>query len=187
MELPMEGILTEPNAVLTEAANVLKRAIVHAFTTMAGMEAEVGETYPDRPTRVSGRNVAGFIGWVGNWNGTGVLECTPEFACKLANILLGTEDSNLSEDALDAIAEMTNIIFGEMKTELESGLGTMGLSTPTVVYGNDVGMRSTGDPFMVVPVRIEEAELRVKLYMVRVEEKRNPLSHFWAASNCGAL
>jgi len=131
--------------------------------------------------------VAGFIGWVGNWNGTGIFECTPEFACKLSNLLLGTELTQLNEEALDAVAEMTNIIYGGMKAELETELGAMGLSTPTVVYGNDVGMRSTGEPFTVVPVVVDGCDLRLKLYMVRVEEKRNPLSHFWAATHSGAL
>jgi len=48
-------------------------------------------------------------------------------------------------------------------------------------------MRSTGEPFTVVPVVVDGCNIRLKLYMVRVEEKRNPLSHFWAASHYGAL
>jgi chemotaxis protein CheX len=183
----METSIIDTSLVKEKAARALQHAVSNAFETMAGMHAELGEVHPDKPTSSSGRSVAGFIGWVGNWNGTGILECSPEFACKLSNVMLGTEGATLSEDTLDAVAEMTNIIFGGMKTDLEEELGPMGLSTPTVVYGNDVGMRSTGEPFTVLPVVIEGAELRVKLYMIRVEEKQNRMSHFWAASNSGAL
>lgn len=183
----MEVTVIDPNQVKEMAVDLLKRSAAHAFLTMTGMEAVVGEAHPDQPRGTSSRTVAGFIGWVGNWNGTGILECSPEFACKLGNVLLGTSGESLNEDALDAVAEMTNIIFGSMKTELEKDLGTMGLSTPTVVYGNDVGMRSTGEPFTVVPLTIEGFKMWVKLYLIRVEEKRNPLSHFWAGTTTGAL
>jgi chemotaxis protein CheX len=178
---------TDAEAVKAKAVDSLRRSIASAFETMAGLTAQVGEEYIDHHGGGQGPNVAGIIGWVGNWNGTGILECLPEFACNLSNLMLGTEVTTLNEDVVDAVAEMTNIIFGGMKTELEADLGTMGLSTPTVIYGNDVGMRSTGEPFIILPVRIDEASLRIKLYMVRIEDKRHPLSHFWAATHCGAL
>ena len=183
----MEESVIDSLGVRERATEILKRAVVHTFDTMIGLTAEVGEVYQAQPSSASGRSVAGFIGWVGNWNGTGIFECTPEFACKLSNLLLGTELTAINEEALDAVAEMTNIVYGGMKAELETELGAMGLSTPTVVYGNDVGMRSTGEPFTVLPVVVDGCEIRFKLYMVRVEEKRNPMSHFWAASHCGAL
>ena len=183
----METTVLDSSAVKKLAMIAVKEAIINTFLTMAGMEAVIGDEYPHCQKNAVSRSVAGVIGWVGNWNGTGILECSPEFACRLSNLMLGSETEALNEDALDAVAEMTNIIFGGMKTELEVHLGTMGLSTPTVIYGNDVGMRSSGEAFTIIPIQIAEHLLHVKLYITRVEEKRNPLSHFWAATYSGGL
>jgi CheY-specific phosphatase CheX len=173
----MAEFVTDPEVARDQAMNAIKGVISNSFSTMVGLDAEIGEEYSHRHTSGSTRSVAGVIGWVGNWNGTGILECSPEFACRLANLMLGTECDTLNEDALDAVAEMTNIIFGSLKSELQESLGTMGLSIPTVVYGNDVGMRSTAEAFTVVPFEIAGSSLNVKLYITHGEAKRNSLGH----------
>lgn len=180
-------IAVASNPVSEYAIQALKDVVPDAFLTMAGMDALAGAEFINCRGAGAGRNVAGVIGWVGNWNGTGIFECSPEFACQLANAMLGTDSNALNEDSLDAVAEMTNIIFGSMKTKLEAQLGVTGLSTPTVIYGNDVGMRSSGDAFTVIPVQIGDNRIQLKIYIVQMEEKKNSLSHFWAASCSGAL
>jgi chemotaxis protein CheX len=170
-----------------QAVEALQEVVPDIFLTMAGMDAQPGAEYINRHGAGSGRKVAGIIGWVGNWNGTGIFECSPEFACQLTNAMLGTQVDSVNEDSLDAVAEITNIIFGSMKTRLESTLGVTGLSTPTVIFGNDVGMRSSGDAFTVVPIQIGEDSIQLKVYIIQMEEKRRAFSHFWAASCSGAL
>ena len=175
---------TDPASIRRLAEQTIRDMIPHAFRTMANVEAVVGDEMPETLAGTSRRSVAGVIGWVGNLSGTGILECTPEFACTLANLMLGTDGTNLSEDALDAVAEMTNIVFGGMKTQLENCFGTMALSIPTIIYGTDVEMRTSGDLIAVLPIKISEHALRVKLYMNHLEEKR-ALSQFWTIS-CNA-
>jgi len=169
------------------ATRVVREAVVNTFLMMAGMEAATGEEHAHEPAAETRRSVCGLIGWVGEWTGTGILDCSPEFACRLANLMLGTETQTLDDDALDAVAEMTNMIFGGMKTGLEATCGPMGLSIPTVVYGDDVGMRSSGGAFTVVPVEIDGFTVKVMMYFARSEETRSAPAHFWAASSSGAL
>src|SRR5882757_9506881 len=107
----MKTTIIDSSAVRDLAMHAVKDAIINTFFTMAGMKASVGTEYPHHQKDGVSRSVAGVIGWVGNWNGTGILECTPEFACKLSNLMLGSEMVSLNEDALDAVAEITNIIF----------------------------------------------------------------------------
>jgi len=133
--------------------------IPRAFLTMANVEAVVGAEAAERAGG-SRRSVAGVIGWVGSLSGTGILECSPEFACTLAHLMLGIEETSLSEDALDAVAEMINIVFGGMKTELEKCFGAMALSIPTMIYGTDVEMRTSGELIAVLPISIGEHSLR---------------------------
>ena len=42
------------------------------------------------------------------------------------------------------MAELTNMIIGSVKTDLESQLGPLGLSIPTVVFGRNFKTRSAG-------------------------------------------
>jgi hypothetical protein len=42
------------------------------------------------------------------------------------------------------MAELTNMIVGNVKTELECKLGPLGLSIPTVVYGRKVKTKTAG-------------------------------------------
>ena len=49
---------------------------------------------------------------------------------------------------LDAVAEVTNMIIGNVKTVLESRLGAMGLSTPTVIYGRNFQTAQLRQPGM---------------------------------------
>jgi len=100
----------------------------------------------------------------------------------LANLMLGTEHTTLSEDALDAIAEMTNIVFGGMKSTIEARLGPMNLSSPTVIFGNHVGMRGARDGWTVLPVDVQDHAVQVKFFITRTDKKRNSPSHFWAAT-----
>ncbi len=60
--------------------------------------------------------------------------------------MLMTEAPSVNEDVLDAVAELTNMIIGSVKTDLESQLGPLGLSIPTVVFGRNFRTRSAGRP-----------------------------------------
>jgi CheY-specific phosphatase CheX len=177
----MKSAATDPEKTKSTAAEIVARLIPNAFSTMAGMEALVGTENAGNILHSAGRSVAGVIGWVGAVSGTGILESSPEFACTLANRMLGTTETALNADALDAVAEMTNIIFGGMKTELEKHFGAMALSIPTIVYGTDVEMRTSGDLATVLLITIEEYSLRVRLY-INVEDRRGSLSQFWTIS-----
>ncbi len=169
------------------ALGIIRESVVNTFLMMTGMEARLGEEYPHVPSGETRRCVSGLIGWVGEWTGTGIFDCSPEFACRLSNVMLGTETTVLDDDARDAVAEMTNMIFGGMKTGLEAQCGAMGLSIPTVIYGEDVGMRSSGGSFTVVPVEIEGFAVKVMVYLARAEETRTSPAHFWAVKATGAL
>ena len=56
--------------------------------------------------------------------------------------MLMTESSAVDEEVLDAVAELTNMIIGGVKTDLEPTLGPLGLSIPTVVFGKNFKAKS---------------------------------------------
>ena len=70
----------------------------------------------------------------------------------------------MNEDVLDAVAEVTNMIIGNVKTALEDRLGAMGLSTPTVIYGRNFQTRSAGNQeWTVVPFLLEGERMCVQM------------------------
>ena len=88
--------------------------------------------------------VLALAGVAGPWTGTGHIACSPEFAQKLAGALLATDYDSVNEDVLDAVAEVANMIVGNVKTYFEERLGPLGLTVPTVIYGRNYQTRSAG-------------------------------------------
>jgi chemotaxis protein CheX len=64
--------------------------------------------------------------------------------------MLMCEATAVNEEVLDAVAELTNMIVGSVKTELEHHLGPLGLSIPTVVYGRNFKTKSAGNAQWIV-------------------------------------
>jgi len=141
-----------PSITATEIADAIKAATEDVFSTMLNLKIEPGDVYVDKQEASPASGVVSLIGLAGPWVGTGSISCSAEFACRLAAGLLTTEYPAICEDVLDAIAEVTNMIIGNVKTTLENRLGEMGLSTPTVIYGRNFQTRSArNQDWTVVP------------------------------------
>ena len=109
-------------------------------------ETAVGNVVPgNRPGRVTA-----LLGLTGAWSGSGQFSCAPELACRIAAQMLMSEYKTVDEDVLDAVAEVANMIIGNVKNMLEAGLGPMGLSVPTIVFGEQFDTRVAGNPDPVI-------------------------------------
>jgi chemotaxis protein CheX len=92
------------------------------------------------------------------------LYCTGQFACKIASFFLQEDFAAVTEDVLDSVAELTNMIIGNVKTHLENRVGAMGLSTPTVIYGRNFQTRSVrNQKWTVVPFSLEGDRMCVQM------------------------
>ncbi len=79
--------------------------------------------------------VAGTVHITGQWNGTVLLLCSEPFGRRAASAMLDVpEDSATLADIHDAVAELTNIVGGGIKSLLP---GPSALSMPTVTQGSD--------------------------------------------------
>ena len=126
----------------------LIRSAGEVFSTMLGSELSGGEVTivgtPEGTDSESNDGVVSFIGIAGSWAGTGSLSCSAAVACRVCAAMLMTEAAAVNEDVLDAVAELTNMIIGSVKPDLEAELGPLGLSIPTVVFGRNFKTRSAG-------------------------------------------
>ena len=142
----------------------ITKAAGEVFSAMLGVELSAPEVSVERGTPEANDGVLSFIGLAGDWVGTGSLACSPVLACRICSQMLMTESKAVDEEVLDAIGELTNMIIGCAKNDLEHQLGPLGLSIPTVVYGKNFSTRSPGhEDWTVVPFEWEDKRLNVRL------------------------
>jgi chemotaxis protein CheX len=156
----------------------IRHAAAEVFTTMLGVElgTEVEiSTETGKPEANDG--VVSLIGLAGSWVGTGSVTCSPEIACRICSRMLMVEASAVNEDVLDAVAELTNMIIGSVKNDLEPDLGPLCLSIPTVVFGRNFRTKSAGTAeWTVVRFPWEGDHLVVKMCLTEAE-KAHPAVH----------
>jgi len=137
-----------------EIASIVQSAAHDVFSTMLQLPLANLPVFEETEADPSGtiNGVEALVGIAGSWNGTGRICCTASFAARMAGALLMAEYTALNDDVLDAVAEVANMVIGNVKTMLEDKLGPLGLSIPTVVFGRNYRTRSSGVPaWTVVP------------------------------------
>jgi chemotaxis protein CheX len=142
----------------------ITQSTTNVVSTMLGVELADSEAGVENGTPEVNDGVVSFIGLAGSWVGTGSVYCSPTLACRICSLMLMTESTGVDGDVLDAVAELTNMIIGSVKNDLETLLGPMGLSLPTVVFGRNFKTKSAGTTeWTVVRFPWESEVLVVKL------------------------
>ena len=73
-------------------------------------------------------------------------------------------------------------IIGNVKSMLETELGPLGLSIPTVIYGRNYRALSGGNrERLVVPFRVGEHRMDIKICLVRGSESSGSATRFAGA------
>jgi chemotaxis protein CheX len=93
--------------------------------------------------------VSGIIGLSGTIVGTVVLTMSEALALKSASAMLMEEFKEFNADVFDAVGELTNVIAGNAKAQLEEY--KLSLSLPNVIFGKDAELRF---PDKCVPISI---------------------------------
>jgi len=116
-----------------EYINPFIRSLRNTFQTMLACEAHRGQLSVGLGAPTDG--VSGVIGLSGKARGTVVLNMSPQVALKAASVMLAEDVTEVNADVLDAVGELTNIIAGNAKAQLEQY--DLRVSLPNVVTGND--------------------------------------------------
>jgi chemotaxis protein CheX len=157
---------------LPEIACAISTAAQEVFSVMLGLEIASGEPEIGKSAQ-DHSGVVAVLGLTGAWGGSGQISCESPLALQIASKLLMSEYSAVDEDVLDAIAEVANMIVGNVKTTIEQTLGPMGLSAPAVFFGGDFETRVVGNPNMVlVPFTSESGGMTVQVAVAPVARTR---------------
>ena len=149
----------------------INQSTIRVFSTMLGVDLPLGAAAFEDSLPEANCEVVSLIGLAGAWAGLGSVNCSCAMACRVCASMLTTEVTSVNEEVLDAVAELTNIIIGNVKTELESRLGPLGLSIPTVVYGRNFRTKTaSATDWIVLRFRWDDDYLTVKLCLAPHEK-----------------
>jgi len=144
----------------------IRAATEEVFATMLGATIELDESAKGDP----GSGMMALVGLTGSWSGAGTLLCSPALGNQASAAMFMSELSDdpnaINDEVLDTVAELTNMVVGNIKNALEAQLGPMAISIPSVVYGRNFHFRSlTGKVIASVAFRWNSEPLEVKIVL----------------------
>ncbi|MDA7950633.1 MAG: chemotaxis protein CheX [Pirellulaceae bacterium] len=116
-----------------EYINPFIRSISNTFDTMLGCQITRGTIF-SASDKTNFHEVSGVIGLSGMAAGMVIVSMSKEVALKAASTMLMTEYTEINEDVIDAAGEITNMVAGAAKAELEEYNLSIGL--PNVITGD---------------------------------------------------
>ncbi|HWE49115.1 MAG TPA: chemotaxis protein CheX [Bryobacteraceae bacterium] len=130
--------------------DLLTRCIIDStsevFSTMLDLEVQFTGFASDAKTADAG--LISLVGITGEWGGSGVFCCSPALASTICARMLGNEadpdNPVINEEVLDVVAEVTNMMIGNVKNGLEAATGPLAISVPTVIHGRNFQFRNSG-------------------------------------------
>lgn len=131
----MSAINGSANVLVLEMIN---RYVPEVLQTMAGMSAMpgAGQSSAPQPTLLSG--ISGSIGLSGKVHGVVYTAFSEDLAKLIAEKILGGSASD--QDVADVVAELTNMITGNLKSQLCDLGHNCSLSIPSVVRGEEISI-----------------------------------------------
>jgi chemotaxis protein CheX len=159
-----------------EIAGIIRAVTENVFSTMLGVQVQPGGMTVHTIMADQTEGVVAFVGFTGNWTGSGSIRCNGQSACIIGGKLLMTDFAEVNEEVLDALGEVANMIIGNFKDEAACKLGPLALSTPTVIHGNSFHTRNwNGQSWITVPFTCEGESFEIKICLVPGNAVREPL------------
>lgn len=132
-----------------ELINPFIHASVNLFNTFLNMDVTVGKPFL-KGDKNSLLEVSAVIGLAGETQGAVVLTFTREIAVKMISNFVGHDYKYLSNEVLDGVGELVNIIVGNAKKDLNGH--RISISLPGVVTGRDYKIHwPDGTPVISIP------------------------------------
>ncbi|MFA6279913.1 MAG: chemotaxis protein CheX [Bdellovibrionales bacterium] len=160
-------------------AQDISSAVIRAFQTTFGVEITAGPAEMKRGMVSLVGDVSGVIALVQDGlEGTMTLCLTFETVRDILPRIVGNAISVTHEMTTDAVGELTNMIFGQVKTELNGRGYGLKLGIPSVVTGRGhfVSQFHRG-PYMILPFYLEGQLFQVHVALYDNKEEPQQASH----------
>ena len=143
--------------------NPFLNGTLKVLKTMAFVEPKPGRPYLKKDSLARG-DVSGIIGLTGSATGSMALSFSEGAILKIVSNMLGEEIMEVNGDITDAVGEITNMISGVARKELETLGLNVSAAIPTVVSGKGHSIKHVlGGPSIIIPFEIEEGPFVVDI------------------------
>ncbi len=128
--------------MIDQLDELVTQAVARAFDTMLNLQVA-----PD-PAGLNGGNgephVAGSVGFIGRLTGVVYIYSTASFARRITGIMLGIQESDIEGEEMvnDALGELTNMVVGQIKSQLSDRGMPCVLTIPSIVRGSHFAVES---------------------------------------------
>lgn len=147
-----------------EFINPFVTAANQVFQTMLGCELRRGPLEM-KQEHTPMYEVSGLIGLSGKCRGMVVVSASRETAMCATEVMLGARPKELNSDVMDAVGELTNMIAGAAKTQLEEFQLTISLPTVICGKGQAIAFPSQTAP-IVIPFESDMGPVCVQVGLV---------------------
>lgn len=139
-------------------------AVKNVFKTMFGVEIAMGKPSL-KTTKMTSAEVTGMIGFAGDKRGNFSLAMTTATAAFMYKTMVGETITTVTPELVDAIGEITNIISGQFRVEIEKLGYKLSAALPTVVVGNVEINFITKVPVITLPFSFEADDLKGEMFL----------------------
>ena len=147
--------------------NPFINATINVLETMAFVTVTPGKPYAKRDNMAVG-DVTGVLGLTGVANGT--IAVTFEEKCILTVVsnMFGEDMEILNDDIADAVGELTNMISGQARKELDDVGKVFKAAIPSVITGRNHTIRHyTDGPKIAIPFKTDGGNFTIEVCFER--------------------
>lgn len=150
--------------------NPFLNATREVLSTMASTNAVVGKPFLKKDDTAYG-DVSGIIGITGDALGSMAISFSESCICRIAGQILGETISEVSDEVLDAVGELTNMISGAARRGIEKDGLSVYAAIPSVIHGKNHQLNHIlKSPSIVIPFSTEQGNFVLDVCIRRSEE-----------------
>ncbi len=142
-------------------------ATINVLETMAFVQCKPGKPYLKKDDIAKG-DVTGVIGITGESNGTIAVTFDEGSILRVVSNMFGEEMKVINHEVADAVGELTNMISGQARKELETLGKVFEAAIPSVVSGkNHTITHYTDGPKIAIPFTTEGGSFTIEVCLER--------------------
>ncbi len=146
-----------------QLVNPFINATMNVLTTMAFVKPSAGKPYLKKDNIAKG-DVTGVIGITGVANGTISVTFDQGSILQVVTNMFGEEINEIDKEVADAVGELTNMISGQARRELEAQGKHFQAAIPSVITGpNHTVTHITKGPKIAIPFTIEQGVFTIEV------------------------
>lgn len=147
--------------------NPFINATLNVLETMAFIKSEAEKPFLKK-NNVARGDVSGVVGFTGETNGTVFITFDEPCIVKVVSNMLGEEINEINDEIKDAVGELTNMISGQARKELEDIGKLFHGSIPSVVSGkNHELFPMTKGPRIAIPFKTDFGHFTIEVALER--------------------